>query len=86
MMFRFFQHASHESTFFIFVVLLIIFVLFTFFFVPETKAKNVETIYAEINAGQVWRRRPVSLLRTDSRSGQTDGYGSTVAYGALPSA
>lgn len=85
-MMDFFQHASHESTFFIFVVLLFIFIIFTFFFVPETKAKNVETIYAEINAGQVWRRRPVSLLRSDNRGGQANEYGSTVNYGALPSA
>jgi len=62
-----------------------VFFLFTFFFVPETKAKSVDTIYAEINAGQVWRKRPVQLLRNEYQSGQINNYGSTVDYGALPS-
>ena len=49
-----------EYTFFIFVGLLVIFFLLTFFFVPETKAKTVETIYQEINRGQLWRRNRTS--------------------------
>jgi hypothetical protein len=43
-------------TFLIFIGLLLIFFLLTFFFVPETKAKTVDAIYAEIDAGQVWRK------------------------------
>jgi hypothetical protein len=62
-----------------------VFFLFTFFLVPETKAKSVDTIYAEINAGQVWRKRPVPLLRNEYQGGQINNYGSTVDYGALPS-
>ena len=65
--------------------LLAVFFLFTFFFVPETKAKNVDTIYADIKAGQVWRQRRVQLLRSENRSGQINTYGSTVDYGILPS-
>jgi hypothetical protein len=66
---------------------LILFLLFTYFFVPETKAKNVDTIYAEINAGQVWRKRqPQSSLYQDNRGGQINDVGSTVDYGVLPSA
>jgi hypothetical protein len=34
----------------------LIFFLLTFFFVPETKAKTVDDIYTELNAGQVWRK------------------------------
>jgi uncharacterized protein (UPF0333 family) len=76
----------HEYTFLIFVVLLVFFILFTFFFVPETKAKTVDTIYAEINAGQVWRKhQPRSSLYNENRSGIND-VGSTVDYGVLPSA
>jgi hypothetical protein len=65
--------------------LLTVFFLFTFFLVPETKAKSVDTIYAEINAGQVWRERRVQLLRSENQGGQINNYGSTVDYGALPS-
>jgi hypothetical protein len=48
----------NKYTFLIFTGLLLIFFLLTFFFVPETKAKTVDTIYAELNAGQVWRKSP----------------------------
>ncbi len=65
--------------------MLAVFFLFTFFLVPETKAKSVDTIYAEINAGQVWRKRRVQLLRSENQGGQINNYGSTVDYGALPS-
>ncbi len=65
--------------------MLTVFFLFTFFLVPETKAKSVDTIYAEINAGQVWRERRVQLLRSENQGGQINNYGSTVDYGALPS-
>lgn len=67
-------------------MLLIVFFLFTFFFVPETKAKTVDTIYAEINAGQVWRKHTPENLYPDNRSGQINNIGSTVDYGVLPSA
>merc|ERR1712110_543254 len=40
-----FQNVLHEYTFLIFAGLLAIFFLFTFFCIPETKAKSVETIY-----------------------------------------
>jgi SP family facilitated glucose transporter-like MFS transporter 1 len=80
-----FVNATKIYTFLIFTVLLTVFFLFTFFLVPETKAKSVDTIYAEINAGQVWRKRRVQLLRSENQGGQINNYGSTVDYGALPS-
>jgi SP family facilitated glucose transporter-like MFS transporter 1 len=81
-----FTNVTHEYTFLIFAGLLILFILFTFFFVPETKAKNVDTIYAEINAGQVWRKRHPQSLYHDNRGGQVNDVGSTVDYGILASA
>ena len=57
-----------------------IFFFLTFFFVPETKAKTIETIYAEINAGQVWRSQ------YQSRFSENDTIGSTVGYETLESA
>ncbi len=48
-----------KYTFLIFTGLLLIFFLLTFFFVPETKAKTVDTIYAELNIGQIWRKSPL---------------------------
>ncbi len=65
---------------------MILFILFTYFFVPETKAKTVDTIYAEINAGQVWRKRQPQSLYHDNRGGLSNDIGSTVDYGVLPSA
>ncbi len=70
-----------KYTFLIFAGLLVFFFLFTFFFVPETKAKTVDTIYAEINAGQVWRKRS----HDESRSALINDAGRTVDYGALVS-
>ena len=55
------------------------FFLFTFFFVPETKAKTVDIIYAEITVGQVWRKHP----QKDNRSSQINDVGSTVDYETL---
>ncbi|CAF2346891.1 unnamed protein product [Rotaria sp. Silwood2] len=81
-----FTDLLHKYTFLIFTGLLLIFFLLTFFFVPETKAKTVDTIYAEINAGQVWRkRRPQSQYHEDRLGGNND-VGSTVGYGVLTSA
>jgi hypothetical protein len=45
-----------KYTFLLFTGFLLIFFLLTFFFVPETKAKTVDEIYAELKAGQVWRK------------------------------
>jgi hypothetical protein len=67
------------------MVLLAVFFIFTFFLVPETKAKSVDTIYAEIKAGQLWRKHRVPLQLTENQGGQINNYGSTVDYGALPS-
>ncbi|CAF3833594.1 unnamed protein product [Adineta steineri] len=52
-----FTGALDKYTFLLFTGLLVIFFLLTFFFVPETKAKTVDNIYAELRTGQVWRRR-----------------------------
>ncbi|CAF0758975.1 unnamed protein product [Adineta ricciae] len=77
-----FTNALHEYTFFLFTGFLLIFFLLTFFFVPETKAKDVETIYAEINAGQVWRKRQAPVQFIENRFGQE----SSVNYRPLQSA
>jgi hypothetical protein len=45
-----------KYTLLIFTGFIFIFFLLTFFFLPETKAKTVDTIYAELNAGPVWRK------------------------------
>ena len=74
-----------KYTFVIFMVLLAFFFLFTFFLVPETKAKSVDTIYNEIRAGQVWRQRRVPLAQREYEGGQINNYGGTVDYDALPS-
>ncbi len=63
-----------------------IFFLLTFFFVPETKAKTVEAIYAEISAGQVWRKRQPQSLYNENPTEQNINVGSTVGYEALSSA
>ena len=42
---------------------------------------TVDEIYAEINAGQVWRKRPYN----ENRNLQINDVGSTVDYGVLPS-
>ncbi len=63
-----------------------IFLLFTFFLVPETKAKTVDTIYAELNAGQVWRQRQPQTLYYDDRNEQINDVGNTVNYEPLVSA
>ncbi|UJR27403.1 hypothetical protein I4U23_008693 [Adineta vaga] len=76
-----FTDLLHEYTFFLFTIFLLIFFLLTFFFVPETKAKDVETIYAEINAGQVWRKRQAHVQYFENRFGQD----SAVGYGPLTS-
>ncbi len=63
--------------------MLLIFLLFTFFLVPETKAKTVDAIYAELNAGQVWRQRQPQTLYYDGRNEQINDVGNTVNYEAL---
>jgi hypothetical protein len=72
-----------KYTFFLFTGFLLIFFLLTYFFVPETKAKTVETIYAEMNAGQVWRNRQPQQLSYENRIGQNNDVGSTVNYAVL---
>jgi len=59
-----------KYTIFIFTGLLLIFFLLTFFFVPETKAKNVDEIYAELDAGQVWRKSSSRHQHNGNRIGQ----------------
>jgi hypothetical protein len=67
----------------LFTGFLVVFFLLTFFFVPETKAKTVDTIYAEINAGQVWRKRQPQSLCYENTIGQNINVGSTVGYEVL---
>ncbi|CAF1297041.1 unnamed protein product [Adineta ricciae] len=51
-----FTGVLDKYTFLLFTSFLLVFFVLTFFFVPETKAKTVDEIYTELNAGQVWRR------------------------------
>jgi hypothetical protein len=67
----------------LFTGFLVVFFLLTFFFVPETKAKTVDTIYAEMNAGQVWRKRQPQSLYYENPIGQNINVGSTVGYEVL---
>ncbi|CAF0813050.1 unnamed protein product [Adineta steineri] len=78
-----FTDVMHKYTFLLFTGFLLIFFLGTFLFVPETKAKNVETIYAEINAGQVWRKRQPGTHSFENPSGRIDNVGTTVGYQSL---
>ncbi|CAF0809109.1 unnamed protein product [Rotaria sordida] len=81
-----FTGLLHKYTFLIFTGLLLIFFLLTFFFVPETKAKTVDTIYAEINAGRVWTKRQPQSQHYANRIDGNNDVGSTVGYGVLTSA
>ncbi|CAF3967049.1 unnamed protein product [Rotaria magnacalcarata] len=75
-----FTGLLHQYTFVLFTGLLLIFFLLTFFFVPETKAKTVDAIYAEINAGRVWSKRQPQSQYHHNRSSGSDNVGSTVNY------
>lgn len=60
------------------------FFLLTFFFVPETKAKTVDTIYAELNAGRVWSKRRPGVQYLQNRADNNNPIASTTAYESLP--
>ena len=54
-----------KYTFLLFIGFLFASFVLTFLFAPETKAKTVDMIYAELQAGQVWRgsrARPVNRI------------------------